>query len=84
MADNQFFAVVASDGLYDMISPDAVVEYLGRSLYGRGIKNNVSPMEACERLIREASRLWAQSSNGGMMYRDDITIGVSNLNFALV
>lgn len=84
LADNQFFAVVASDGLYDMISPDAVVEYLGRSLYGRGIKNNVSPMEACERLIREASRLWAQSSNGGMMYRDDITIGVSNLNFALV
>jgi len=81
--DTTWFAVVASDGVYDLLPPDIVVEYLGRSLHHDHTSVNLSPLEACERIIREASRLWMKASMGGMPYRDDITIGVSKINFAL-
>ena len=76
--DAQYFAISASDGLYDVISPEMVVNYLGKSLFEEG---SVSPLEACERLIREASRLWKQASGFGMQYRDDITVGASKIKF---
>ncbi len=84
----QFFAISASDGLYDMISPDTVAAYIGQSLFGDHLHrsdgeilgSNVTPLEACERLIREASRLWI-SAHPGLQYRDDISIGVSRINF---
>jgi len=83
--DTQWFAVIASDGVYDMLAPETVVKYLGRSLFGdHGSGTIISPLEACERLIREASRIWKKesaSSMGGMQYRDDITLGVSKIDF---
>eukprot|EP00571_Detonula_confervacea_P005758 CAMPEP_0172325160 /NCGR_PEP_ID=MMETSP1058-20130122/53275_1 /TAXON_ID=83371 /ORGANISM="Detonula confervacea, Strain CCMP 353" /LENGTH=470 /DNA_ID=CAMNT_0013041631 /DNA_START=276 /DNA_END=1688 /DNA_ORIENTATION=+ len=83
--DTQWFAVIASDGVYDMLAPEKVVEYLGRSLFdGHSSGTIISPLEACERLIREASRLWKKESSlsmGGMQYRDDITLGVSKIDF---
>ena len=72
----KLIAISASDGIYDVISAEKVVQYLGQSLF----ENHMSPQEACERLIREASRLWKNASIGGMQYRDDITIGVSKIN----
>lgn len=83
--DTQWFAVIASDGVYDMLAPETVVKYLGRSLFGGHDSGTIiSPLEACERLIREASRIWKKesaSSMGGMQYRDDITLGVSKIDF---
>ena len=38
---------------------------------------NYTPLEACERLVREASRLWMQAESGMNQYRDDITVSVS-------
>lgn len=78
--DTDFFAIVASDGVYDVLTPDVVADYLGKSLYGGHIIN-ITPLEACERIIREASRLWKKESQvGGLQYRDDITVGVSNID----
>ena len=80
--DTEFFAVSASDGVYDVLTPQEVVEYLGRSLFeSRNNSDIPQPLEACERLIREASRLWLKESGIGMAYRDDITVGVSRINF---
>ena len=75
----QYFAVSASDGVYDVIDPEIVADYLGKSLFEEG---SMPPLEACERLIREASRLWMKASGLGMQYRDDITVGVSTINIA--
>ncbi|KAL7543394.1 hypothetical protein ACHAXR_013320 [Thalassiosira sp. AJA248-18] len=77
--DSEWFVVTASDGVYDLLPPEIVVEYLGRSLYH---DDQLSPLEACERVILESSRLWAKATIG-MPYRDDITIGVSKINFVL-
>eukprot|EP00578_Thalassiosira_sp_NH16_P013335 CAMPEP_0181106374 /NCGR_PEP_ID=MMETSP1071-20121207/16497_1 /TAXON_ID=35127 /ORGANISM="Thalassiosira sp., Strain NH16" /LENGTH=520 /DNA_ID=CAMNT_0023189775 /DNA_START=164 /DNA_END=1726 /DNA_ORIENTATION=+ len=80
--DTEFFAVSASDGVYDVLTPQEVVEYLGRSLFESRNNGDIpQPLEACERLIREASRLWLKESGIGMAYRDDITVGVSRINF---
>lgn len=75
-SDVQYFAISASDGVYDVLSADIVADYLGKSLYEDG-----TPLEACERLVRDASRLWKKASGLGMTYRDDITVGVSKINF---
>ncbi|KAL3823842.1 hypothetical protein ACHAXA_004114, partial [Cyclostephanos tholiformis] len=83
-----FFAISASDGLYDVINPDTVAAYIGQSLFGdhiygtdgKSLGADATPLEACERLIREASRLWI-STHPGLQYRDDISIGVSRINF---
>lgn len=83
--DTQWFAVIASDGVYDMLTPEVVIDYLGQSLFGDHSRGTgISPVEACENLIREASRIWKKESlvnMGGMQYRDDITLGVSRVNF---
>ena len=84
--DTEWFAITASDGLYDVLTVELVANYLGRALFSRegpggvGVESTMSVLEACERLIREASRLWAQASYGGVTYRDDITVAVSKLN----
>ncbi len=75
--DSAWFAVVASDGMYDVISPEQVANKLGQSLYSD--ENVVSPLEACEQLIRKATLLWINLAGP---YRDDISIGVSKLDFA--
>ena len=71
-----------------MINPDTVAAYIGQSLFGdhiygtdgKSLGADATPLEACERLIREASRLWI-STHPGLQYRDDISIGVSRINF---
>ena len=71
-----------------MITPDTVAAYLGQSLFGDHLRgsdgtslgNDITALEACERLIREASRLWITSSPG-LQYRDDITVSVSRIYF---
>ncbi len=72
----QFFAITSSDGLFDVLAPEKVAAYLGRSLF----EETVPLLEACERLIREASRLWMKA-NTGIQYRDDISVGVSRIDF---
>ncbi|KAL7442304.1 hypothetical protein ACHAXH_006431, partial [Discostella pseudostelligera] len=73
--DTVFFAITASDGLFDVLSPENVAEYIGQTLFDDR-QSHESPLEACERLIREASRLWKKESIG-MQYRDDISIVLS-------
>lgn len=75
--DSEWFAIVASDGLYDVISPEEVANNLGQSLYSN--ENEVSPLEACEQLLRKATLLWINLAGP---YRDDISIGVSRLEFS--
>ncbi len=84
----QFFAIAASDGIFDVLSPETVAEYLGQILFDNCRQgrmelqsgNCLSLLDACERLIREASRLWMRDSIG-LQYRDDISIIVSKINF---
>jgi serine/threonine protein phosphatase PrpC len=80
--DTEWFAVVASDGMYDVISPEEVVNKLGQSLYRYGKENAaILPLEACEQLIRKATLKWMNAAGG---YRDDISLGVSKLKFVPV
>ena len=54
-----------------------MVNKLGQSLYSD--ENAVSPLEACEQLIRKATLLWMNMAGN---YRDDISVGVSKLDFS--
>eukprot|EP00986_Skeletonema_menzelii_P002487 scaffold671_cov153-Skeletonema_menzelii.AAC.4 len=74
--DSEWFSVVASDGMYDVVTPGEVANKLGQSLYSD--ESVVSPLEACEQLIRKATLLWMNLAGP---YRDDISIGVSRLEF---
>jgi serine/threonine protein phosphatase PrpC len=71
--DTEWFLIAASDGVFDVIPHDEVVQRLGESLY---IAFDVQ--RTCERLIREASRLWIKATMQ-QPYRDDITLGVSKI-----
>ena len=73
MKESEWFAAVASDGLYDVIPRIEVIQSLGESLFGR------SSIECtCEVLIRKAGRLWIRNT-AASPYRDDITLGVSKI-----
>ncbi len=65
--------------MYDVISPEEVVNKLGESLYRE--ENAILPLEACEQLIRKATLKWMNAAGG---YRDDISLGVSKLKFVPV
>lgn len=73
--DSEWFVVIASDGVYDVLPPEKVVQRLGKALYNG---EKLDALRTCEQLIREASRLWIKASIG-QAYRDDITLGVSNI-----
>lgn len=77
------YAVSASDGLLDFITPHEIAERLAESfsLQTRGISGNANEknrelMNACEDLILKASESWSKM---GAKYRDDITIAVSQI-----
>ena len=72
--DSEWFVIIASDGVYDVLSQEEVVQRLGESLYGEGLTIE----RTCEQLIREASRLWIKATLL-QPYRDDITLGVSRI-----
>ena len=78
---DKYFVVSASDGLYDVLRKEAVVQFLSNSLYGSKPPRTLT--ETCEILIREASRLWLKSSammQSMVPYRDDISLGVVKIN----
>ena len=77
--DYEWFSVIASDGVYDVLSPEKVVQRLGESLYSNTKDTSVG--STCEKVIREAGRLWMKHTieRIGEVYRDDITLGVSNI-----
>lgn len=72
--NSEWFVVIASDGVYDVLSQEDVVQRLGQSLYG----GSLDVERTCEQLIREASRLWIKAT---LMqpYRDDISLGVNRI-----
>mmetsp|Transcript_8960 Transcript_8960/g.20835 ORF Transcript_8960/g.20835 Transcript_8960/m.20835 type:complete len:500 (+) Transcript_8960:153-1652(+) len=79
---DKYFVVSASDGLYDVLRKESVVQYLATSLYDSNSQRTLP--WTCEILIREASRLWLKSSaimHSIVPYRDDISIGVAKINF---
>lgn len=80
----ELFAFVASDGLYDHVSPMDVAKKLALSMYNNNKINSekneyddgMMLMKACEELIMTSSYQWIAS---GMAYRDDISIAVTKL-----
>lgn len=75
--DSRWFVVIVSDGLYDVIPPNQVVQHLSESLYNDDVDSS-SLETICEVLIRKAGRLWIKAT-ADAPYRDDITLGVSKI-----
>lgn len=72
------FAVSASDGMMDYITPDVIADVVGRALFRKTDHNDKDhPLTACERLIGLAAELWDRERHG--RYRDDIAITVSKI-----
>lgn len=78
------FVVVASDGLFDHVREEEVVEAVAGSLYdggggagGGGTKKGPRLLEMIEDLIMKSSRHWI--SQGNMAYRDDISLAVGRV-----
>lgn len=72
--DIHIFAVSATDGMMDFLSPEAIGHALAISLYG-----NEGPhlLTTLEQLIYIAAQRWEQSKQG--RYRDDIAVAVSEI-----
>ena len=77
IGDSEWFVVVASDGVYDVIPQESVVQRIGDSLY-RNDGGGTLVEESCEQIVREAGRLWIKATLH-QPYRDDITLGVSKI-----
>lgn len=69
----QLFAVAATDGIFDFITPQEVADFLSRAMY---TEPSTSLLIACEQLIVRASLMWKRM---GQHYRDDISIAVTKL-----
>jgi len=67
------FVVIASDGLFDYVLPNYILQSVAHGLYS---DNNVSIDRTCEKLIMEASGAWKRLFGN---YRDDITISVTKI-----
>jgi serine/threonine protein phosphatase PrpC len=78
--DDQFFVVVASDGVVDFMSIQHVAEQVAASLYETSTSGSPSPSlaQTCRALIYESSLLWHTALQGN--YRDDMTLVVSKLS----
>jgi serine/threonine protein phosphatase PrpC len=72
--DVYIFAVSATDGMMDFISPEAIGHAVALSLYA---KDGPHLLTTLEQLIYIAAQRWEQSKQG--RYRDDIAIAVSQL-----
>jgi len=73
---NEFFVVVASDGVVDFMPNLHVAEKVAAALYGLESTTGLLA-DTCHALIRTASEQWDRALNG--TYRDDMTIVVSKL-----
>ena len=74
-ANKLYFAVAASDGIFDCMNLEDVAKHVGKAMYSPSSK--LRPMDACEQLIVRSSNIWKYRFNA--MYRDDISIMVSKL-----
>lgn len=72
--DVYIFAVSATDGMMDFISPEAIAHALALSLYGQDGPHLLTTLE---QLIYIAAQRWEQSKQG--RYRDDISVAVAQL-----
>lgn len=72
--DVHIFAVSATDGMMDFISPETMGHALAASLYGEEGPHLLSTLE---QLIYIAAQRWDQSRQG--RYRDDIAVAVSQI-----
>lgn len=72
--DIHIFAVSATDGMMDFISPEAIGHAVALSLYA---KDGPHLLTTLEQLIYIAAQRWEQSKQG--RYRDDIAIAVSQI-----
>jgi len=72
--DVHIFAVSATDGMMDFISPEAISHALVSSLYG---KDGPHLLTTLEQLIYIAAQRWEQSKEG--RYRDDIAVAVAQI-----
>jgi len=73
--DVHIFAVSASDGMVDILTPRSIASYLVSSLCE---EKGEHLLTACERLISMAADGWEHASGDGK-YRDDIAISVSKI-----
>jgi serine/threonine protein phosphatase PrpC len=78
--NDQFFVVVASDGVVDYMPIQHVAEQVAASLYETNTSGSPSPSlaQTCHSLIQESSALWHAALEGH--YRDDMTLVVSKLS----
>jgi serine/threonine protein phosphatase PrpC len=72
--DIHIFAVSATDGIMDFISPEAIGHAVALSLYG---DEGPHLLTTLEQLIYIAAQRWEQSKQG--RYRDDISVAVSQI-----
>jgi len=72
--DIRVFAVSATDGLMDYVTPEMVAETIAASLYA---ENGSHPLSGCENLVSMAAAGWYHAKQG--RYRDDIAIAVSKI-----
>ena len=72
---DQYFVIVASDGLLDKIPPLTVAQKIAKSFYEDKLSR---PLEACRALIESSSELWL-TAGMGEQYRDDISIAVKKI-----
>jgi len=75
------FAVVASDGLVDVIPAQDLANVLGKAMFGEltNGKDRATVLEdICHALMGEADRLWGDKHP---IYRDDISFAISKLEF---
>jgi len=75
---DQYFVMVASDGLWDRIEPLDVAKRMARSFY---FDSRSQPLEACRQLIQASGQMWAHLDAGmGATYRDDITLAAKKIS----
>jgi serine/threonine protein phosphatase PrpC len=72
--DVHIFAVSATDGIMDFISPEAIAHALALSMYGHDGPHLLTTLE---QLIYIAAQRWEQSKQG--RYRDDIALAVTQI-----
>jgi serine/threonine protein phosphatase PrpC len=69
----QYFAILATDGIWDSLSVDEVVRQVGSVAF----QNPNRMAYACEQLVLQSSKIW--KSRYDNQYRDDISILVISL-----
>ena len=74
--NDQYFVVVASDGMLDKIPPLTVAQKIAKSFYQ---EKPSRPLVACRTLIESSSELWL-TAGMAERYRDDISIAVKKIN----